>query len=64
VHQQQKDIELQLSSADIYEAANKSRLRDLLEQQTTLKHELDKVETSWLELTELLQLGGTLAGGR
>ena len=64
MHQQQKDIELQLSSADIYEAANKSRLRDLLEQQTTLKHELDKVETSWLELTELLQLGGTLAGGR
>ena len=56
MHQQQQEIELQLSTADIYDAANKSRLRELLDQQNKLKHELDKVETNWLEVTELLQL--------
>ena len=55
MQQQQREIELQLSAADIYEAANKSRLRELLDQQDKLKHELDKVETGWLEVTELLQ---------
>ena len=59
MHQQQQEIELQLSTADIYDAANKSRLRELLEQQNKLKHELDKVETNWLEVTELLQLKGS-----
>lgn len=58
MQQQQQDIELQLSAADIYDAANKSRLRELLEQQNKLKHELDKVETNWLEVTEFLQLKG------
>jgi ATP-binding cassette subfamily F protein 3 len=55
IQQQQQGIELQLSSADIYDAANKSRLRELLEQQVKLKHELDQAETDWLEVTELLQ---------
>jgi ATP-binding cassette subfamily F protein 3 len=55
MQKQQQEIELQLSSSDIYDAANKSRLRDLLEQQKALKQALDKVETSWLEVTELLQ---------
>lgn len=55
MQQQQREIELQLSAADIYEAANKSRLRELLDQQDKLKHELDTVETGWLEVTELLQ---------
>jgi len=55
IQQQQQGIELQLSSADIYDAASKSRLRELLEQQTKLKHELDQAETDWLEVTELLQ---------
>ena len=54
MHQQKQEIELQLSAADIYDAANKSRLRELLEQQNKLKHELDKVETHWLEVSELL----------
>ena len=58
MHQQQQEIELQLSSADIYDAANRSRLRELLDQLNKSKHELDKVETNWLEVTELLQLKG------
>jgi ATP-binding cassette subfamily F protein 3 len=55
MHQQQKGIELQLSAADIYDSANKVRLRELLELQDQLKRELDKVETDWLEVTEMLQ---------
>jgi ATP-binding cassette subfamily F protein 3 len=55
MHAQQQDIELRLSAADIYDVPNKSRLRELLERQDKLKHELDKVETRWLEVTELLQ---------
>lgn len=56
MHQEQQEIELQLAAADVYDVANNSRLRELLEQQNELKHEQDKVETRWLEVTELLQL--------
>ena len=59
LQQQQQEIELQLSNADIYDAANKSRLHELLEQQTKLKLELNKVEANWLEVAELLQLKGS-----
>jgi ATP-binding cassette subfamily F protein 3 len=55
LHQQQKEIELELSASDIYDVANKVRLRELLEQQDKLKRELDKVETDWLEVSEMLQ---------
>ncbi len=55
LHEQQKDIEQQLSAADIYDASNKTRLRDLLHRQDALKRELDAAETRWLEVSELLQ---------
>jgi len=55
IQKQQQETELQLAAADIYEIANKSRLRELLEQQSKLKHDLDSTETSWLEVTESLQ---------
>jgi len=55
MHQQHQEIELQLAAADIYEAANKTCLRELLEQQTKLKQELDEVEVRWLNLSEELQ---------
>jgi ATP-binding cassette subfamily F protein 3 len=55
LQQRQQEIELKLSAADIYDAANKSRLRELLERQAELKHELDRVEANWLEVAELLQ---------
>jgi len=55
LQRRQQEIELKLSAADIYDAANKSRLRELLERQAELKHELDRVEANWLEVAELLQ---------
>ena len=56
LQRQQHEIELQLSAAEIYDVANKSRLRELLEQQSNLKLELGTVEATWLEVAELLQL--------
>jgi ATP-binding cassette subfamily F protein 3 len=55
---QLKDIEAQLSDADIYQAPNRLRLRELLDRQNTLKKELDKAETRWLEVAERLQPSG------
>ncbi|MGE0187790.1 MAG: ATP-binding cassette domain-containing protein [Steroidobacteraceae bacterium] len=49
------EVEQKLAAADIYDAANKSRLRELLDEQTTVKRDLDKAETTWLEITEALE---------
>jgi chromosome segregation ATPase len=59
LHQQQQDIEQQLSAPDIYAADNKASLRELLEQQATLKQELSQVEANWLEAAESLQREGS-----
>jgi len=57
MHQRQRDIEQRLSGPDIYGATEKAQLLELLHQQDGLKRELDKVETRWLEVSELLQGG-------
>jgi ATP-binding cassette subfamily F protein 3 len=49
------EIEQKLVAPDIYEPANKHKLRELLDEQTRLKREIDKVETTWLEITESLE---------
>jgi ATP-binding cassette subfamily F protein 3 len=59
LHQQQQDIEQQLSAPDIYAADNKASLRELLEQQATLKQELSQVEANWLAAAESLQREGS-----
>jgi ATP-binding cassette subfamily F protein 3 len=64
VHRQQEEVELQLSAADIYAAANQSRLGELLAQQGKLKKELGAVEAEWLQVAELLQLKDGESGGR
>ena len=52
LHQKQQEIEQQLSNAEIYDAANKSRLSELLDSQIRLKDELGRVEARWLEVAE------------
>jgi ATP-binding cassette subfamily F protein 3 len=64
VHRQQEEVELQLSAADIYAAANQSRLGELLAQQGKLKKELGAVEAEWLQVAELLQVKDGESGGR
>ncbi len=55
LQQQVREVELQLSAADIYDAGNRSRLKELIERQTRLKRELEDVEASWLDVAESLQ---------
>jgi ATP-binding cassette subfamily F protein 3 len=55
LQQQLASVEAKLTAPDIYDAANKARLKELLEQQTKLKRDIDKVESIWLETTETLE---------
>jgi len=48
-------VDQQLAATDIYTPEKKNRLRELLEQQTALKRDLDKSETAWLHATEELE---------
>ncbi len=49
------DVETRLAAPDIYDAAQKARLRELLDEQTRLKRNIDQVESKWLETTETLE---------
>lgn len=48
-------VDQQLAAADIYAPEKKNRLRELLEQQTALKRDIDKTEGAWLRATEELE---------
>jgi ATP-binding cassette, subfamily F, member 3 len=49
------DVETKLAAPDIYDVAQKTRLRELLGEQTKLKRRIDQVESGWLETTETLE---------
>jgi len=55
LHQQLAGVETKLAAPDIYDAAKKAQLRELLEQQTKLKRDIDQTESAWLEVTETLE---------
>jgi len=48
-------LQTQLAAPDIYAAASKERLKELLAQQAQLARETEKVETAWLEASEALE---------
>jgi ATP-binding cassette, subfamily F, member 3 len=45
-------IQAELAAPDIYAAASKDKLKDLLAQQAEVARETEKVETAWLEASE------------
>jgi ATP-binding cassette subfamily F protein 3 len=49
------ELQQELAAPDIYSAASKERLKELLAQQTQLTRETEKVETAWLEASEELE---------
>ena len=49
------EVESQLSSPDIYDDANKARLRELLARQTDLTRRAGDAEEAWLELVEEIE---------
>ena len=51
---QKTSVDAQLAEPDIYDAANKAKLKQLLADQTNLTRELGELETEWLSLHEQL----------
>jgi ATP-binding cassette subfamily F protein 3 len=49
------DVETQLGDSEIYQEANKEKLRTLLGQQADLTRKSQQIETSWLEQQEALE---------
>ncbi len=52
---QKADVEAKLGEPGIYDAANKPKLRQLLEDQSYCARDLGKLEEEWLELQEQLE---------
>lgn len=55
LHQQLLDLETALADTTLYEAANKDRLKDLLQQQAACKAKLEQTEHDWLDASEQLE---------
>ncbi|MBS0422422.1 MAG: ATP-binding cassette domain-containing protein [Proteobacteria bacterium] len=55
-------LQTQLAAPDIYSAASKDQLKDLLAQQAEVARETEKVETAWLEASEELEEQSRLLG--
>jgi ATP-binding cassette subfamily F protein 3 len=49
------EVQTALEAPDLYTDSAKERLRKLMERQTQLVREIEKVEASWLEHTERLE---------
>jgi len=55
LYTQQQKLEQQLADSDLYQADQKVRLADLLEQKRVLDKELEKTEETWLEAQSALE---------
>lgn len=55
LHQQLQELETALADTTLYEATNKDRLKNLLQQQADYKAELEQTELAWLEASEQLE---------
>jgi ATP-binding cassette subfamily F protein 3 len=55
LQKKQTDVEQKLAAPDIYDATKKSQLRDLIDEQTKLKRQVDEVEAAWLDITAQLE---------
>lgn len=53
-------IETQLADAALYTAVNKEKLKDLLQQQATIKSAVEQVEMDWLDASEALESATTI----
>ena len=56
LQEQQDQLEQTLSDSGLYDAENKDRLKELLNQQTTIKQQLAQAEADWMEAAEALEL--------
>ncbi len=49
------EVETQLADGEIYTDANKAKLKECLQQQATLKQQLEEAEIQWMDAQELLE---------
>ncbi|OQK17604.1 ABC transporter ATP-binding protein [Methyloprofundus sedimenti] len=54
-HQQQKDLENQLTDTSLYDEANKSRLKQVLQEKALVDSALEETEIEWIEISEQLE---------
>jgi len=54
-HQQQKDLENQLADTSLYDEANKSRLKQVLQEKVQVDSALEETEIEWMEISEQLE---------
>lgn len=55
LNQEKQTLESLLAEPDIYETAQKQRLKDLLQQQANISRSLDEAEEQWMQLSEELE---------
>jgi ATP-binding cassette, subfamily F, member 3 len=55
LHAEMENIKATLAGPDIYQDAQRHRLRELLESQAQLSRKIEQVETDWLEASERLE---------
>jgi ATP-binding cassette subfamily F protein 3 len=55
LHEKLAKVEAALGDSDLYEAANKDKLRDMLAEQARLKVRESELEEAWMEALELLE---------
>jgi ATP-binding cassette subfamily F protein 3 len=51
----QADLQRQMSDSDLYQAAGKARLKELLQEQNRLSKALEEAEETWLDVCERLE---------
>ncbi|GFO70890.1 ATP-binding cassette, subfamily F, member 3 [Bathymodiolus japonicus methanotrophic gill symbiont] len=54
-HQQQKELEGQLADTSLYDAANKARLKQVLQEKSQVDIALEEAEIEWMEISEQLE---------
>ncbi|MCX4190313.1 ATP-binding cassette domain-containing protein [Methylophaga sp. OBS3] len=55
LHQQLQTLESALAEPELYDAANKDKLKNLLQQQAECKAEMEQTELDWLDANEQLE---------
>lgn len=54
-HSQQKQLEEQLADSSLYDDANKTRLKQVLQEKAQVDKALEEVEMEWMEISEQLE---------
>ncbi|NOQ16290.1 MAG: ATP-binding cassette domain-containing protein [Methyloprofundus sp.] len=55
-HTQQKQLEAQLADSTIYDAANKDRLKQILQEKAQVDKTLESTEIEWMDISEQLEV--------